>query len=126
MKKTILTILLLGIFPSISYSEWMKVGSDSEKISYIELDTVKHKDAITYFNLMFDYFEPKNGSVLSVISNIAVDCNIDMYRTLQISTYNRSMAKGQIINTFNYDHIGWKPNGNGMMNVICELAKGKY
>ena len=91
MKKLLLitVLLLLQSFPS--YGEWQKISADNEKVSYIELDTVKHNKTITYFSVMFDFFEPQKGGVLSAINNVAVDCKIDMYRTLQISTYNRSI-----------------------------------
>jgi len=126
MKRLFIITFVIIFYSSHSYSDWFKSGVDDEKISYIEKDTIKHKKSITYFNLMFDYFEPKGGDVLSTINSLAVDCKINMFKTLQISTYNRSMAKGQIAETFNGDHIGWKPIGDGVLNVICDLRKGKY
>lgn len=98
MKKLLLItiILLLQSFPS--FGEWKEIYSYDDSVVFIEVDTIKKKGNLRYYNLLYDFFEPTSNQLsLSLINREKMNCETTVYEILREVYYLNSMGKGKIV-----------------------------
>ena len=100
MTKTILIILIFITFNA--HADWLKLDQDSKSIIYI--DNIERKgNSIVYFKQLFDFFNPPVKSVKSMTVSHILNCNKRKIRTVRVNSYEKPMAKGNIVDSFTPD-----------------------
>ena len=125
---SLIAILIIITFSSLSYSEWSKVteSSSSGNIIYIDPARIeKIKNFIYYFSLT-DYKKPVFGD-LSVIVHYQADCKHSRERGLNWVFYKRQMGQGKGVSENSHDEEWTYPSDHGssssrgvVLKKVCE------
>ena len=98
-------IFLLILFPSYAFAlNWKKVAENDVGNYYIDFDSLENKNGLIYYTDLVDFIEPFKGDY-SAISRYAVDCNKENQKWLSLTTFSKSMGKGDINNQSNPGEI---------------------
>ena len=103
MKTSLIFLLLLVPIYGFSLS-WKKVAENDVGNYYIDFDSIENKNGFIYYTDLVDFIEPFNGDY-SAISRYAVDCKNESQKWLSLTTFNKSMGKGDINNESNPNEI---------------------
>ena len=76
---------------------WKKVAENDLGNYFIDSDSIKNKGGLVYYTDLVDFITPFNGDY-SAINRYAVDCNDENQKWLSLTTFNKSMGKGDINN----------------------------
>ena len=99
MKKlTLIFTLLFSIvmLPSLSYSEWMKVGSTGGGATtyYVDFTRIRKHSGYVYFWFLSDYLRPTKQGHLSGKVYLEGDCKLFRYNFLNFSFHKEPMGRG--------------------------------
>ena len=61
-------ILIFSFQTFPSFGEWKRVGSIDTGVIFIEIDTIRKKGDLVYYNLLIDYYKLGNFGSLSKIN----------------------------------------------------------
>ena len=91
----IFTLLVSSVFlSSPSYSEWTKVGTDSNgNTFYLDYDRIRKYDGFVYYWMLQDYLKP-NKMVLSSKVYKQSDCKLFRFKFLTVSIHKKPMGGG--------------------------------
>lgn len=105
MKKLLLItiILLLQSFPS--FGEWEEIDSNEDGVYFIEVDTIRKKGDLVYFNTLTDNFEPDASIYNSLSSTMrrVINCKTKQAKRLRSVNYLNSMGRGKIVLEMSYE-----------------------
>ena len=105
MKKLFLITLTLLLLSSPSFGEWKEVGQNYDGVSFIEIDTVRKKGNLSYYNWMQDFFEPKSFGLSSKGRGV-MNCKTKKYKEFFSKYYDESMGRGKM-NSMIDDDDSW-------------------
>ena len=106
MKKLFLITLTLLFLSSPSFGEWKEVDQNVDGVYFIEIDTVRKKGNLSYYNWMADFFEPM-GWGLSAKGRDVINCETKKYKRFFSKYYDESMGRGKMNRMFD-DDDRWK------------------
>ena len=89
-----LTLILLLPFSATCWGEWTKVAESHDADFHIDYERIKKRGAFVYYWKLTDLAEPIGGG-MSAISYEIADCEMFRIKTLQRTTYRRSMGQGE-------------------------------
>ena len=96
MKVTL--IFLLMLFPMYGFPiNWKKVAENDLGNYYVDLDSVKNINGLTYYTDLVDFIEPFKSDY-SAISRYAVDYKGENQKWLSLTTFSKEMGRGDINN----------------------------
>ena len=89
-------IFLLILLPIHGFpANWKKVAENDIGNYYIDVDSIKNQNGLVYYADLVDFVEPFKGEY-SAINRYAVDCDNENQKWLSLTTFNKSMGKGDI------------------------------
>ncbi len=98
-------IVCLMLFPIYGFPlDWKKVAENKTGKYYIDFDSIKNENNLVYYTDRVDFIEPFKGDY-SAISRYAVDCKKENQKWLTLTTFSKSMGKGDINNQSNPNKI---------------------
>ena len=106
MKKLLLItiILLFQSFPS--FGEWKKIGTYNSGVIFIEVDTIRKKGDLIYYNILLDSYEPFGKfNTLSQLRRHKMNCKTKKHQHLRTVGYKNSMGKGKVTLEENYKNV---------------------
>ena len=122
MKNLIFVTVILSFLSSPSFGEWKEVGQNSDGVYFIEIDTVRKKGNLSYFNVIGDFFE-SDGYGLSSKGREVIDCTTKEHKEFTKKWYEESMGRGKVNHTSEpYDRwYDFHPNSvNGkIFKLVC-------
>ena len=93
-----LFILLLILFPIYGFSiDWKKVAENDVGNYYIDFNSIKNENGTVYYTDLVDFIKPYRDDY-SAISKYAVNCKDENQKWLSLTTFSKSMGKGDINN----------------------------
>lgn len=104
MKKTILTLLLAAMSTG-AMAEWVRFGSNDERVVYADPSTIRRNGNIAKMWSMHDLTVQSgkpNERHRSLKALDEFDCAGERYRNLALLFYSGQMADGKVVSSFNY------------------------
>jgi len=95
LKNLIFVTVILSFLSSPSFGEWKEVGQNSDGVRFIEIDTVRKKESLSYYNFLMDYFEPSIGGDLSTKGREVINCKTKKFKILTQYYFKESMGRGK-------------------------------
>lgn len=101
MKKIFLFTVIVSIFSTSVFAEWVYVGSVEKNASdqgdlYVDTERITMKDNITYYWELTDYHDEGGYGYLSDVTKVMLDCQLRRYKNIQVTNYKGAMATGVI------------------------------
>ena len=98
-------ILLLILSPTYGFSlDWKKVAENDVGNYYIDFNSIKNENGIVYYTDLVDFIKPYRDDY-SAISRYAVNCKDENQKWLSLTTFSKSMGKGDITNQSNPNEV---------------------
>ena len=120
MRITI--IALLTLIPIYGFPlNWKKVAENDTGKYYVDFDSIKNKNSRVYYTDLVDFIEPFKGDY-SAISRYAVDCKNENQKWLSLTTFSKSMGKGDINNQSNPNRVIFPQSNTIYFFIIKNLC----
>ena len=76
---------------------------------FIEVDTIRNKGDVIYYNILIDNYEPRGiHSELSSLGRHEMNCKTKQYLILRTVGFKNSMGKGKIIGEKDYRNLNFR------------------
>ena len=120
MKKLIIALLML--FPIYGFPfNWKKVAENDIGKYYVDFDSIKNKNSRVYYTDLVDFIEPFKGDY-SAISRYSVDCKNENQKWLSVTTFSKSMGKGDITDQSNPNRVIYPQSNTIYFFIIKNLC----
>ena len=120
MKGIFFTTLLLFSINGFPYN-WKKVAENDIGNYYIDFDSIKNKNSRVYYTDLVDFIEPFRGDY-SAISRYAIDCKNENQKWLSLTTFSKSMGKGDINKQSNPNQVIFPQSNTIYFFIIKNLC----
>lgn len=123
MNKFLMALILVS---TPAAAEWTMIQTSDNESVYVDFDTLqKNADVVTVLTLNDYYFVQQKKELSTQFAELH-DCKRKKFKALSISYYSENMAKGDVIDAFNFNapEIAWSDVVNGSVgelkaNIIC-------
>lgn len=104
------SILILLLVSNPLQAAWRNMFETENSLYFVNPNYIDTKNKIILVNILSEPAEiNKKGSRLITTE---INCNLNLYRNLSLLTYSNSRAKGNLINTYEFER-NWKKISNG-------------
>jgi hypothetical protein len=107
-------------------AEWTMIQTGDNESVYVDFDTLQKNGDLVTVSTLNDYYFVQQKKELSTQFTELHDCKHKKFKALSISYYPENMAKGDVIEVFNFNapEIAWSDVVNGSVgelktNIIC-------
>ena len=122
MKKKLLIILLLSVFPiDANALDWVNIDANDDGRTYIDVDSVRKVDEYVYVWIMVDLIDAVNTSDISFLSAKSydqIDCALGRSKRLTYIFYQENMGKGDLVTDNGNDEWHYASPGSRLDEVI--------
>ena len=126
-----LSLILLLLFSTTCWGEWIPVTDNAAGISYyIDYERVKERGEYVYYWVLGDYLEPNPRGNMSDIAYEIGDCEMFRHKSLQSTFYRRSMGEGEStpVSESTISKQTWTfPSADSaakiLLNLVCGIVK---
>ena len=94
MKKILINLIVLLMFSTPSFANWVKVVSTANDDYYVDFERILKNDGYVYYWHLKDYLKPDKWGDLSVKVYTRGDCELFRYFELKSSYHTQPMGMG--------------------------------
>ncbi len=123
MNKFLMALILVS---TPAAAEWTMIQTGDNESVYVDFDTLQKNGDLVTVSTLNDYYFVQQKKELSTQFTELHDCKHKKFKALSISYYSENMAKGDVIEVFNFNapEIAWSDVVNGSVgelktNIIC-------
>ena len=124
MKKIIFITLIFFTINGLAVN-WKKVAENETGNYYVDFDSIKKHEGLTYYSDLVDFIEPYDGN-FSAVSKYKVDCKKENQTWLNFATYSQPMGKGDVIKESTPNEVIYPQNNTiyfFLIKNICNFIK---
>ena len=126
MKKAIAIIILGLMWCNVGFAEWTHIAETEKTNQYIDEESIKKEDEITYFWMLKDY--KKENVPPSEIIYYAVKCESKQMQTVNYGWYDKNMGEGKFSGLNEWPLKNWispppKTVGTLFIKFVCTSAE---
>ena len=124
--KRFLIILVTLLWCNVGFAEWTHIAETEESNQYIDEESIKKEDGITYFWILEDYKEENIPP--SQIIYYAVKCESKQMQTVRYGWYDKNMGEGKFSGLNEWPLKDWvspPPEAVGTLFIksVCTFAE---
>jgi hypothetical protein len=123
VNKFLMALILVS---TPAAAEWTMIQTGDNESVYVDFDTLQKNGDLVTVSTLNDYYFVQQKKELSTQFTELHDCKHKKFKALSISYYSENMAKGDVIEVFNFNapEIAWSDVVNGSVgelktNIIC-------